>query len=152
MEYMVIGADGKEYGPANTVTLAQWAAEGRIQRASQLRDFSTGQVVAAGNVAGIFPHQAPGSTMPMGDLPQSQYKDPADNGALIGVILRSVAAVVLFFFLKGLGLIFAGYALYYAIQAKSNGNRHGTVAIVIAAIALAVVGIGWLMRLNGAQI
>jgi hypothetical protein len=54
----------------------------------------------------------------------------------------------MFFVFRGVGLIFASYAMYHAIKAKSEGDPNGTVAILVASFAVAVVGIGWLLRLT----
>jgi hypothetical protein len=81
-----------------------------------------------------------------------QYQSKESMGPLWGVIIRSVLAVAVFFFLHGLGLIFSGYALYYAIQIQSSGSKYGVIAILIAVAALGIVGIGWMMRIQGAGI
>lgn len=54
MQYMVKGADGKEYGPTDVATLRTWAAEGRLASHTTLRDFNTGQTLAASAVPGLF--------------------------------------------------------------------------------------------------
>ena len=47
MAFMIRGGDGNMYGPADQQTLTQWAAEGRIQRQSQIQDQSTGAFMVA---------------------------------------------------------------------------------------------------------
>lgn len=154
MQYMVVGADGKEYGPSDVSTLKTWVSEGRIMPHSQLRDFHTGRVLQASTIPDLFP---------VGGAPPAAYAYPrateapalgADEGVgmLWGVVLRSVAAVGLFFFLHGIGFVFAGYAMYYAVQCQRSGSKYGIIALAIAGLALAAVGIGWAMRLSGAGI
>ena len=163
MQYMVVGADGKEYGPVDMPTLQQWAQENRLTPQSQLKDFATGQVMPASQVSGLFgpvAGAAPNTAQPPAPNPYAQnYQQPYqpvynqraqsdDMGIIWGVIFRSIAGVVFFFLLHGIGLIFAGYALFLASQAKSNGHSHGTLAIVISGIAFAAVAIGWVMRIS----
>lgn len=136
---MVLGGDGKEYGPVNVDTLRTWVSEGRVQKDTQLRDFATGSTMQAGQVAGLFATATPVQLPSMQHNPKAEalalgMNKPNDNdmGIIIGVVLRSVAAVILFFVFHGIGLAVGGYALYYAIQAKNDGHKNGTIAIVIA--------------------
>jgi hypothetical protein len=157
MEYMVTGPDGKEYGPASIDTLKEWVQDNRLRPESMLRDFHSGQVLPASQVPGLFAMAPPVAGNPYAyQQPPQTYTPPTyattassdGNGEFWGSIIRSVLAVAVFFALHGLGLIFAAYALYYAIQAKAHGNKYGTIAIIVASIALATVGIGWFLRIS----
>jgi hypothetical protein len=55
MQYLVVGPDGKEYGPATVELLKQWVVEGRLAPSSTLKDFASGQTVLASQVAELFP-------------------------------------------------------------------------------------------------
>jgi hypothetical protein len=167
MQYMVVGPDGKEYGPASIDMLKQWATENRLQPTTQLRDFGSGQLIRASSLTEIFPSQAV-ATMPapQGAPPAGQWSQPpspsnyarpmpsqpvsGDSGAgdLWGAIIRSAIALVLFFWLGRIGIFFAGYGLYYAIRAQSKGHKFGIVAIVISGITLAIVGLGLVLTLS----
>ncbi|AIE87824.1 DUF4339 domain-containing protein [Fimbriimonas ginsengisoli] len=161
MEYFVIGADGKEYGPATLDQLRQWAQEGRVMPHTMLKNFNTGQVAAASTISGIFPDTA-GTVPPPGqganwNQPPSPYPRQAvgyavddGNKDIWGAIIRSVLALVFFFAFHGIGLIFAAYGVYYAIQANSKGHRHGKTALAISIVTLVVIGIGWLLRAKAA--
>lgn len=154
---MVIGADGKEYGPSDIDTLKTWVAEGRIMPQSQLRDFNSGQTLLASAVHGLFPAVSGPAAPTAGQYPRHDFTPAAASGdhgggMLVGVILRSAAAVALFFVFHGIGLLFAAYAMYYAVQCQQSGSKYGIAALVIAGIALAAVGIGWALRLSGAGI
>lgn len=162
MQYLVIGPDGQEYGPADIPTLQTWAQDNRLRPDSQLRDFNSGMVTTAGQVPGIFP--APNAPPPSNPYayatPPSAnaYGRPttvrnADDMSMVwGSVLRSVAAVAFFFLLHGIGLVFAIYAVVYGVQAKSSGNKYGTIALIISIVALAAVLGGWAMRLNGGRV
>ncbi|MBS1717483.1 MAG: hypothetical protein JSS72_07105 [Armatimonadetes bacterium] len=54
MRYFVIGPDGAAYGPADVATLAQWAAEGRIEASTILREEESGETVEASTVEGVI--------------------------------------------------------------------------------------------------
>jgi hypothetical protein len=159
MQYLVIGPDGTEYGPADVPTLQTWATDNRLRPDSQLRDFNSGMVTTAGQVPGIFaaPNSIPPSNPYAYATPASAnaYGRPTtirnadDMSAVWGSVLRSVAAIAFFFLLHGIGLVFAVYAVIYGVQAKSSGNKYGTIALVISIVALVVVVIGWVLRLNG---
>lgn len=162
MEYVVTGPDGIEYGPVTVDVLKTWAAEDRVRPNSMVRDFHTGQTMRASQIAGLFSTVSPTANPYSTSMPPVQhqpmtYATPtphveSGNGEFWGSIVRSVLAVAVFFFLHGLGLVFAGYAMFYAIQAKSHGNRYGVLAIVVASVALLIVIVGWLLRFNGSRV
>ena len=170
MQYFVLAADGNQYGPADVPTLEQWATQSRISAATMLKDATNGQSVPASSVLSTFK----GNTLVAAPVPPAtQYAQPpyaaptngyatppsyasqpesrprrGGNGALWGVIIGSVLALVSFFVLHGVGLIIGGYTLFDAIKAQSNGHRHGPLMIGIAGVAMAAVGIGWFLRLG----
>jgi hypothetical protein len=161
MEYFVLASDGTEYGPANLDTLKQWVREDRLRPESMLRDFHTGQRLQASQVPGLFAATAPppAGQPSLGNWSQapsaSPYPRPGytptgneGSGALWGSILRSAAAVALFFVFHGIGLFFATYAVIYAFRAKSHGNQYANIAIAISLVAAAAVLIGWILRLS----
>lgn len=163
MDYFVVGPDGTEYGPANLSTLTTWAEQGRVLPSTMLKVAATGEIVAASSVEGIF-QQAPQPAYnppprvqpiaPTAGYAAPTYKPSVDDGKseLIGSIIRSVLAIFFFFFLHGIGLVFAGYGLYYGIQAKAKGHKLGTVALGISAVTFVVVAIGWALRFMGKPI
>jgi hypothetical protein len=168
MNYFVVGADGNKYGPASVDTLKQWVQEGRLSTQSTLIDAATNAQVQAGSVPGLFqtvPPTVPGAIPQQTTTFQNPPSYPATGpvfgggvkpyvpqqesaGPLVGIIVRSGLALLFFFVFRGIGLVFAGYALYYAIQLKSNGSKYGTIAIVIAAVSLGIVLLGWAVRMN----
>lgn len=176
MQYMVVGADGKEYGPVDETTLRQWASENRVTPTSQLRDVLSNQTMAASGIAGLFPQmpsapptvqnmytpQAGGTNTPpppgtAWSQPPSAYprqgpgyvgKSTDGSGIFWRSIIYSLASVLLFFVIHGLGLIWAGYAVYYAFRSHGMGHSRSIIAIVVSIVALTVVIIGWIIRLN----
>ncbi|MEA2552580.1 MAG: hypothetical protein QOJ65_756 [Fimbriimonadaceae bacterium] len=161
MQYLVVGPDGKEYGPATADTLKQWVAENRLSPQSQLRDFNTGQMLAASSVPGLFPPVAgvppAAADWSQPPAPAAAYPGPAmkpmatddGKGELWGALFRAGLALLFFFVFHGLGVIFAIYALVYAFQANAKGNRFGIVAIVVCGIVLLLLAVGWFLRFSG---
>lgn len=61
-QYFVVGPDGNKYGPADTATLTQWAAENRLNPTSMLEEASSGMRIEAQRVSGIVFPTAAGAT------------------------------------------------------------------------------------------
>ena len=172
MQYMVVAPDGKEYGPADIDTLKQWASQNRLQPMSKLRDFNTGQIIFASSLKDVFPQQQPQPptgpppsesgawsqppsaasyprTAPIGEYKQQAfYGQDTGMGDVWGSLIRSGLALLFFFVLGGIGIIFAAYGLYYGIQAKLKGHKLGWVALIISSLTFLAVLIGWLFRLH----
>ena len=164
MDYFVIGPDGQEYGPASIDTLRQWVSENRVLPTTMLKSVQSGLTVAASTIGELFPPMrvaAPQSAPPgnwsqppsdyprnAGYVPQSMDDGKAD---LMWAIGRSVAALIFFFVLQGIGLFFAIYAVIYAFRAKEKGHRFGNLAVAISVVTLVIIGIGWALRLSGAS-
>ncbi len=155
---MVMGPDGKEYGPANVALLKQWGEQNRISPQTMLRDFQTGQTMAASSVTGIFDTVAPPAVSPdpyvsvyqraTTAVPLGYDSQDSGKGELIGSIVRSALGVLVFFLFRGIGLFLAAYAVVYAFRANSKGHRYGQLAIGISLLALVIVIIGWVFRLS----
>ena len=172
MEFMVIGADGSEYGPATVDILKQWVQENRLTETTILKNFQTGQSLPASAVPGLFLNPvspAPGQPMhpvrppvPAGNSfanPPSNYQRPqygygmpanVDGGGadVAWAIIRAIAAVVFFFAFRGIGLIFAVYGVVYGYRAYQKGHKMGGLALGISVLALAAVLAGWALRLT----
>ena len=150
MQYMVLGTDGKEYGPVDDEGLKQWVAQQRVRPQTLLKVFESGQTLNAGSIPGLF---APAAPQPGYIAPTTGYSavkaNSGDAGPMWGVAFEAALGVAVFFFLKGLGVILGGFALYRAIRIAMEGNRFGIAALVVAVVALAVIGVGWMMRLSG---
>ena len=142
---MVLAENGQEYGPAGMDTLRRWVSDGRIRSSTQLRELSSGRIISATTIPGLIVDR---SDFNIG-APSVAYSEKGDSGALIKISIYSGLAVLVFFLLRGIGVIFAGFALYDAIRVKISGDKYGNIAVVIASTALLLVGIGWLMRMSG---
>jgi hypothetical protein len=176
MEYMVLAADGKEYGPASVETLKEWIADNRLDGSTSLRDVQTGETVKASDVPGLFstppmtasarPAPTPGpppasipqppagtwSQPPAPSYPRAGYTVPGrvdgGSGDIWRAVIYAVLAFVFVFFLNGIGVIFAIYGIMAAFRAKQKGHKLAPVAIVISIVGLVAVAIGWMIRLR----
>lgn len=157
MQYMVTGMDGKEYGPSDLATLKEWVAENRLAPHSMLRDFSSGQTFPASQVPGLFGPTSVSNVPPVGQaypragMGYSSAVTASDEGggAFAGVVVRSILGVVLFFVLHGIGLLVAGTGLITAFQLQSRGSKWGVAALAISGLSVAVIGVGWAIRISG---
>jgi hypothetical protein len=158
MDYLVIGEDGTEYGPASVSTLSDWVKEGRIASNTRLKDFQSGLEMAAGALPQLFP---PVNLPPQLSLPSNQpaanpYASPPspyprtaptagsksrDPGSsdVWWAIGRSSLAIVIALLLPTAGVITAAYSIFYAVRANQAGHRLGKVAIGVSVSALIIV-------------
>ncbi len=67
---------------------------------------------------------------------------------MLWAIIRSVLAVVFFFYLHGIGLIFAIFGVVYAFRGVSKGHKLGWLAVGISVLALVAVVVGWALRIG----
>lgn len=157
MTYYVIAPNGGEYGPADEELLRKWISENRIDRSTQLRDAITARQFAAGEMNHLFSAPVPpppvnnNSNPPIANYPRPGLPPnpiPAVDGpnVLMGIAFRCALALLSVFVFKGIGLIFGGFALYHAIRLKKMGSRYGTAAIIMSAVTLILVAVGWIIR------
>ncbi|MBX3096284.1 MAG: hypothetical protein KF812_05425 [Fimbriimonadaceae bacterium] len=64
------------------------------------------------------------------------------------MIGRCVLAVISVFLLRGVGLIFWGYATYSAVQLKQADSKYGIPALIVCGITLIAVAFAWIMRVR----
>jgi hypothetical protein len=155
MNYFVVGADGKEYGPVDLATLAQWAKDDRVRPNTVLKDFDTGRSLTAHEVPGLFqPMAAPAATATDWSQAPGNYQRPVapvqdyegGKSAFMWAFIDAGLSLVSFFGIGGLGLIFGAFGLINAFRAKSAGHPHAVIAIVVASVALGIVVTGWIVR------
>ena len=175
MEYFVIGPDGQQYGPATIETLRKWVSEGRLMPTSTLKNFSTGQTLRASDLPELFPPAEPAPSAPPQQMaPPTQNSaqwtappaaspyarhgynsyQPAPNvrgssSDLASTIFSCALGLVLFFFLRGIGLICTGAAIFRSVQYMSIGTRNAKACLAISIASFAIIGVGWLLRANG---
>ncbi len=128
---------------------------------TMLRDERSLETVLAGSLSDLFP-QSNRALADSAPLSQDRYAPNvysslkfltrAEDAFPWGSIVRSLLAVVLFWVLQGIGLIFGVFALITAIQCQRQGNKYGMLAIGVAVLALFVVGIGWYLKVRGASL
>lgn len=115
--YLVKGADGNFYGPADLTTLNQWAGEGRIVADTALVDQMTQKQTLARDLPGLSHHfvgapraQQIGQTVhnpyqnPPSPVGTPYPRGPVTPYANVGPKKSKVLAAVLAFVLGGLGI------------------------------------------------
>jgi hypothetical protein len=117
--YLIIGGDGKEYGPVTDAEVRQWIAEGRLAASSQAKSESDAEFRALGNFpefATAFSQQAPAT---IAALPSSAAADCLQRDYeldLGGCIARGWNLVK-----NNLGVLFVGTLLYLLIEGAVGG-------------------------------
>jgi hypothetical protein len=170
MRFRVSAPDGSQSEPADVETLRRWMNEGRVTTSTPIQNSDTGEWTKADRIPGLLPPiTAPspvGSSVaaspyyapPVEHLsaighsePQPVRRGSVDNGLFWGAIVRSVLALVMFFIFNGLGFVFGGYAVYYAIRCHQSGHEKGLLAVIVASLSLGAVLLGWMVRLGNAS-
>ncbi|SRR5581483_7555224 len=159
MRYFFVANDGSKYGPVDDQTLRRWADEKRILPDSKLIEDPGGRDLTASQLPWLFAAEPPprcASHEPPYAVPRvgatSEARAHGDWGKFWGAIVQSGLAVLLFFVLHGLGLVFGGYAVYSGIQCVRSGHKLGAVALIVSLLAMAAVCVGWVLRLKGAAV
>ena len=155
MTYYVFGSDDQMYGPVPTTTIQLWAREGRVTTDTRLRSAETGEETTWGAVdpAGPPPPHLPPANPGPNPYPREQYAaaptlqdQNLGQGEVIWAFVDSALALLSFFGLGGMGVIFAGFWLYNAIRGHQYGHRLGILAIVVSSVCLLIVLAGWYSR------
>ena len=82
--YLVMGEDGKEYGPASPEEIRRWVAEGRMNRQTPLKNTEAGDWIFLGEVAEFKDLFAPPPISP-----------PARQGTRREVVIAAIFIVLL---------------------------------------------------------
>ncbi len=102
MNYKIVGADGKEYGPVTAEQVRQWIAEGRANAETKVQPEGATEWQALGSVAEFADALAtkPAPIAPIASLPHTAYPPftvpPAEqvSGPAIGLIVTAVFGFV----------------------------------------------------------
>lgn len=150
--YFVVGPGGQKFGPANSATLTQWAAEGRVTPTTELEHETTGQRVypsqvpglvlpvaaAGGVVGGIQPGGVMGGQGPLPGQTQTQYsnypRDPYQNpDAGKSEVTWGFICAAIGFCCCCIGSL---VGIYLGDKAKKLGNPTGQTVIIVNVVSL----------------
>jgi hypothetical protein len=81
-------------------------------------------------------------------MPNAKVGASTGNRYFWNSIIRSFLALIFFFVLGGIGLVFSGYAVYFGYQAMQQDHKLGKVAFGISVVVLVAVIIGWALRIQ----
>lgn len=88
------------------------------------------------------PYPRESGSYPGGDVKVSPWP-------LVMVIAWCALALVMFFVFRGFGIIIAGFTIFDGIKMKGRGHPHGNIAIALAVLTTAIIGVGWVLRVGG---
>lgn len=80
--------------------------------------------------------------------PGAYFVRSTGKAELIRSLIYSVAGLMMFFLIHGFGLIWGGYAVYYAVRAKALKHQYATVMLVVSILCLGLIVAGWVFRLS----
>ena len=153
MDYLVIGAYGKEYGPVDLAGLAEWAKADRVRPQSAIKEVASGRMITADQVPGLFrplagpdPAAGPDWSQPPGfysrpAAPQKVYVYGMDPSRyVIWAILDACLAILFAFTWRTIGpVMFCGLSFFYSIRAVIIRHKLCWVALGASAASLIVV-------------
>jgi hypothetical protein len=157
---MVIGGDGRQYGPVDLALLRQWVTEGRVTWDAKVRNLATGVQMKASNMPELDGYFPPTARQAAAAVASSMYQRPWTQRQVIKnpmgefwtVTGLSLAGVISGFCLGPFSLPFTGYSLYRAWLAMKDEEQLAGVAFAIAIVAmvahLAAIGF-WVFVLRG---
>jgi hypothetical protein len=152
LTYLIVGADGKVYGPASLETLRRWLAEGRVERRSPVLPLGATAWTTIGALPELAPSAPPppppgaGSPPPFGSgAPfqppfQQVYVKPTHSLATWGLVcgILSYCLCCMCVPVNVLGLIFSLVAL---IQINEQPDRYEGKGMAIAGLILSGLSI-----------
>jgi hypothetical protein len=143
MQYVIIGGDGRQYGPVDLAQLKQWVTEGRVTWDSKVRNLDNGMNMKASNMPELDGCFAPTAHQHAAAVSGYMYLKP---GARVGmknpfgefwtVLGLSIAGGIVSMCLGPFSLPFTLYAVYRAWEAMKDEEKLAGVAFAIAIIAL----------------
>jgi hypothetical protein len=145
--YKVIGADQKQYGPANADHIRQWITEGRVNAQTQAQAEGGSGWKPLGSFpefAGAFP---PPPASPPPPFPRHPAGSPpaADNGmAVTGFVLSLIGVFCCAGVFSTLGLVFSCVALSEMRDDPNHRSRGLAIAGIVLALFKFLVLIGLL--------
>jgi hypothetical protein len=151
--YIIIGGDGKEYGPVSGEEMRKWIAEGRLNAQTlakaegdvafrPLSAFSEFADIFVGGTAGIIPSIAPPSMQSSGDREAALQAVKVPAIALIIIASLGIA----YYGFSGIFTLFTGGAMFHrqmppdvppqmrAFIEGMQGPLAGLISLVIAAV------------------
>ena len=157
MQFLVMGSDGKNYGPVDRITLANWISEARVMPDATVTEFETGRTMLARDAI----QDAPPVAQPAGPAspyaqPPSPYARPGgeygfalqkpSNTPFIVSLVDSGLALLFYFGLHGIGLIFSVFAFINVYRCFESGHKLRFLALGIAIVSTILILLGYALK------
>jgi hypothetical protein len=141
--YKIIGADGKEYGPATADQLREWIQAGRANAQTRAQDEGTTEWKPLGEyleLAPLLTQTIPSSSTPgrISIAPVLRTNPLAVTGLIMGILSLTCVCCCSGVPFNILGIIFSCIAL---AQINANPSAEGGRPLAIAGLILSILGL-----------
>lgn len=157
MQYLVMGSDGKNYGPVDRITLANWISEARVMPDATVTEFESGRTMLARDAIQDAPPVASTATQASPyATPPSPYARPGEaygyalqkpsNTPFIVALVDSGLALLFYFGLSGFGLIFSIFACINVYRCFESGHKLRFLALAVASVSTILILLGYALK------
>lgn len=137
--YLIIGADGKEYGPVSADQLRQWINEGRVNGETRVRTENSLQWIPLSSIPGFVPPSAPAPSYSTTGYPAYRRTNSlAVTGMILGILALTLGLCCYGVPFNMLGLVFSIIGL---VQINSHPELYEGKGMAISGIVLCILSI-----------
>src|SRR5438093_393449 len=148
--YTIVGADGREYGPATADQLRQWITEGRANAQTRVRVEGSADWKLLSELEEFFPKPAPAAEPPplTAPAPFSITPVPRTNPLAVAGMVFGILSIAFSCCCYGLpfnvaGILFSGVALSQikADPLNQQGKGMATAGLVLSILSIVLAGL-----------
>jgi hypothetical protein len=156
--YIILGADGREYGPVSAEQLRQWITEGRANAQTRVRIEGATDWRTLGELAEFFPplsSQSPSAFVP----PPFPISTPARTnqlavaGLILGVLSLTVGCCCYGLPFNVAGIVCSSIALsQISKDSTQQGKGYAIAGLVLSILSLLGSGLLWGLSFSGTNL
>jgi len=148
--YTIVGADGREYGPATPAQLRQWIAEGRANAQTRVRVEGSADWRLLSELEEFFPKPVPATTpapltapAPFSITPVPRTNPLAVAGMVFGILSIAFSCCCYGLPFNVAGILFSGVALSQikADPLNQQGKGMATAGLVLSIFSILLAGL-----------
>jgi hypothetical protein len=148
--YTIVGADGREYGPATADQLRQWLAEGRANAQTKVRVEGSTDWKLLSQLEEFFPKPAPApvpaplaAPAPFSVTPVPRTNPLAVTGMVLGILSIAFACCCYGLPFNIAGILFSSVALSQIKNDPLNqqGKGMATAGLVLSIVSIVLAGL-----------